>query len=115
MTILDKIFLLLTGLIAAYMIYFFFKKNGEKKCSCNYYFILSFLVLLIAGVILIFSGFLMLVLPGQGVLAILVGLSITNFPAKFALQRILVEKTGILKAMNWLRKKANKPPLKEPQ
>ena len=56
MTILDRIFLLLTGLIAAYMVYFFFKKNGEKKCSCNYYFILSFLVLLVAGVILIFSG-----------------------------------------------------------
>ncbi len=56
MTIIDRIFLLLTGLIAAYMVYYFFKKNNEKKCSCNLYFILSFLVLLVAGLILIFSG-----------------------------------------------------------
>ncbi len=56
MTIIDRVFLLLTGLIAAYMIYYFFKKNNEEKCSCNYYFILSFLVLLVAGLILIFSG-----------------------------------------------------------
>ncbi len=56
MTILDRIFLLLTGLIAAYMIFYFFKKNKEEKCSCNWYFILSFLVLLVAGLILIFSG-----------------------------------------------------------
>ncbi len=56
MTIVDKLFLLLTGLIAIYMIYFFIKKNGEEKCSCNIYFIVSFLVLLVAGLILIFSG-----------------------------------------------------------
>lgn len=56
MGILDKIFLLLTGLIAAYLVFFFYKKNSEKNCSCNLYFILSFLVLLVAGLILIFSG-----------------------------------------------------------
>ena len=56
MTVLDKIFLLLTGLIAAYLIYFFFKKNSEEKSSENIYFIVSFLVLLVAGLILIFSG-----------------------------------------------------------
>ncbi len=56
MTLLDKIFLLLTGLIAAYLIFYFFKKNNEEKCNCNWYFMLSFTVLLVAGLILIFSG-----------------------------------------------------------
>ncbi len=56
MNIIDKLFLLLTGLVAIYMIYFFFKKNEEEKCLCNWYFIVSFLVLLVSGLLLIFSG-----------------------------------------------------------
>ncbi len=56
MKILDIVFLLLTGLVAIYMLLFFFKKNKEEKCSCNLYFILSFLVLLVAGVLLIIFG-----------------------------------------------------------
>ncbi len=66
----------------------------------------------IMGVILIIAGILMLVLPGQGILTILIGLGLVNFPGKYKLERYLVTKTGVLKGMNWLRKKANKPPLR---
>ncbi len=66
----------------------------------------------IMGVVLIIAGILMLVLPGQGILTILIGLGLVNFPGKYKLERYLVTKTGVLKGMNWLRKKANKPPLR---
>ena len=66
----------------------------------------------IMGVVLIIAGILMLVLPGQGILTVLIGLGLVNFPGKYKLERYLVTKTGVLKGMNWLRKKANKPPLR---
>ncbi len=56
MTILDRLFLLLTGLIALYLIWYFWKKQKESPCGCNIYYIISFLVLLISGVLLIFGG-----------------------------------------------------------
>lgn len=57
MELWQQIVLLATGLIAIYMIYFFIKKqqDSEKACSCNWYFIASFAVLLVAGLILIFA------------------------------------------------------------
>ena len=68
----------------------------------------------ILGVILIIAGILMLVLPGQGILTILIGLGLVNFPGKYRLERYLVTKTGALTVMNWLRKKASKPALQVP-
>ncbi len=56
MTILDRLFLLVTGLIALYLIWYFGKKHKETKCVCNIYFLVSFLVLLISGLLLIFLG-----------------------------------------------------------
>ena len=56
MTILDKLFLLLTGLTAIYLIVHFFKEQKQKKGSYNFYYIISFLVLLVAGLLLIIFG-----------------------------------------------------------
>ncbi len=58
MGVLDRIVLLLTGLVAIYMIYRFIQrqKNPETAGPWNYYYIVGFLVLLVAGLILIFAG-----------------------------------------------------------
>jgi len=56
MTILDRLFLLLTGLIAIYLIWYFVKKQKKSPCACNIYYIISFAVLLISGLLLIFLG-----------------------------------------------------------
>ena len=58
MTILDRIFLLATGLIAIYLIVHFVKKqkNSATACPCNIYYIISFAVLLVAGLLLIIFG-----------------------------------------------------------
>jgi len=63
------------------------------------------------GFILIILGILMLVLPGQGVLTILIGLFLMNFPGKYKLERRIVSLPKILNSLNWIRHKANKPPL----
>ena len=53
----------------------------------------------------------MLVLPGQGILTILVGFTLLDFPGKFRLQRWIVTRRGVLESINWVRKKAGREPL----
>lgn len=63
------------------------------------------------GLPVLLAGIAMLVLPGQGILTILVGLGIMNFPGKFALERWIVTRKGVLPALNWVRTKAHHQPL----
>ena len=63
------------------------------------------------GGVLVLAGILMLALPGQGVLTIVIGLTIMNFPGKYRLERWLVGRGAVLKALNWIRAKAGRPPL----
>jgi len=55
-------------------------------------------------------GLFMLVLPGQGILTILAGLVLLDFPGKFLFLRWLVRKEKVLKSLNWIRKKGKKEP-----
>ena len=63
------------------------------------------------GLILLIMGLLMLVLPGQGLLTILFGIALLDFPGKYALERRLISYPKVLNSINWIRKKANKKPL----
>ena len=66
------------------------------------------------GAFLILFGIVLLVLPGQGVLTILIGLTMINFPGKYRLERKLVSKPAVNKVLNYIRKLANKPLLEVP-
>ena len=60
---------------------------------------LAFLALKnLLGVVLVLAGVAMLVLPGQGILTILVGLLFLDFPGKFALERRLARQPPVLRA-----------------
>ncbi|MDA7851723.1 hypothetical protein N9I84_02515 [Gammaproteobacteria bacterium] len=77
--------------------------------------LLSFLLLIaknLLGFCLILGGFLMIVLPGQGLLTIITGLFLINYPGKFQLEQKIVTIPAVFKALNWIRLKAKKPPLK---
>jgi len=63
------------------------------------------------GFIFVIFGILMLILPGQGILTILIGLFLMNFPGKYQFERKIVSLPRVLKSLNWIRAKANKPPL----
>ena len=63
----------------------------------------------LAGIVFIAMGIAMLVLPGQGLLTIFIGLSLVNFPGKYGLERYLVSHQLILKPLNWVRRRAGKP------
>ena len=73
-TLIDRIILLITGVVAAYMVYYFFSKNnsGKNKHEHNLWYITSFAVLFIAGVLIILFGFNVLSNPLIKVLATLI-------------------------------------------
>lgn len=68
----------------------------------------------VLGAVVVAFGVLMLVLPGQGVLTILLGLSILDLPLKHRLVRKLLQRPTIARAVQSLRAKAHKPPLHLP-
>jgi hypothetical protein len=55
------------------------------------------------GALLIVLGIAMLVLPGQGILTILLGLSLIEFPYKRRLELALIRRPPVLRAVNWIR------------
>jgi hypothetical protein len=66
------------------------------------------------GWMLVLAGLAMLVLPGQGILTILMGLVLSDFPGKFTLERRLACNRRILDGINWLRQRSGHPPLLSP-
>lgn len=65
----------------------------------------------IAGIILLGAGILMLFLPGQGLLTIVIALSLLDFPGKRRLELRLIRQPRVYKTINWLRQKYKRPPL----
>jgi archaellum biogenesis protein FlaJ (TadC family) len=65
----------------------------------------------ILGVVFLFAGLAMLVLPGQGLLTIALGFLLLDIPGKYRLERWLVSRGAISRPLNWIRRKAGKAPL----
>jgi len=63
------------------------------------------------GAIFLFAGFLMLFLPGQGILTMLIGVSMLDFPGKRKLEAKMIGQPAVLHAINGMRQKFGKPPL----
>ena len=67
-------------------------------------------VLLIGvGTVLSFPG-----VPGQGVLTVLVGIVLVDFPRRQQLERALARRPGVLPALNRLRARFDRGPLRPP-
>lgn len=64
------------------------------------------------GTPVLLAGVSMLVLPGQGLITIVLGLVIMQFPGKFALERWIISRQGVLQAVNWMRKRSGAPELR---
>ena len=64
------------------------------------------------GFVLLVAGVMMLVTPGQGVISILLGLFLMEFPGKRNLELKIINHEPTFKALNWLRGKADKAPFK---
>ncbi len=65
----------------------------------------------VLGILLIIAGLVMLVAPGQGLITIFVGLLVMDFPGKYRLERWLISRRHVHQGVNWLRRKAGRPPI----
>ena len=66
----------------------------------------------VVGAIFVFAGFLMLFLPGQGILTMLIGISMLDFPGKRKIEATLIGQPTVLSVINGMRQRFNKPPLR---
>jgi hypothetical protein len=64
------------------------------------------------GVVFVLVGVALLLLPGQGLLTILIGLLMLDFPGKQTLERRIVARPAILAFLNRMRVRAGRPPLR---
>jgi len=72
--------------------------------------IVGHLVKNVSGTVFLFAGFLMLFLPGQGVLTMLIGVSMLDFPGKRKLEAKLISQPAVLSVVNSMRKRRGRPP-----
>ena len=63
----------------------------------------------VIGVFCVLAGIAMLVLPGQGLLTIFVGLLLTEFPGKRRLVLQIVNRRLVQQTLNWIRKRRGAP------
>jgi hypothetical protein len=68
----------------------------------------------ILGGMLVMAGIAMFVLPGQGLLTLVAGLMLVDFPGKFRLERRLATQRHVWRSINWLRKRYGCEPLEKP-
>lgn len=64
----------------------------------------------VLGLAIFFCGVMMLVLPGQGILSMLVGLMLIDYPGKHELERWLMEKPAVHQPLNWVRRRVHRAP-----
>jgi hypothetical protein len=73
--------------------------------------LLGHIVKNVVGAIFLFVGFLMLFLPGQGILTMLIGVTMLDFPGKRRLEAKMIGQPAVLSTINNMRQKFGKPPL----
>ena len=66
----------------------------------------------VVGVLFVLAGLAMILLPGQGLLTILVGVLLVEFPGKYRFEKWLVRRTFVRRPLNWMRRRAGKPALR---
>lgn len=92
----------------------YFDTRTPRHWMKNHHPVLRLLGLVIknvVGVVFLLAGFAMLFLPGQGLLTMLIGVSLVDFPKKRVLEAKMVGQPTLLGVINAMRKKFGKPPL----
>jgi len=68
----------------------------------------------ILGVVVFLAGFAMLFIPGQGLLTMLLGLALIDFPGKREMELRLLRMPKINRVITWVRRKYGRKPLQLP-
>lgn len=66
------------------------------------------------GLLFVVLGLVMIFTPGQGLIALFLGLSLMDIPGKRRLELAIIGRPGVLRAINRLRARVNRSPLELP-
>jgi len=66
------------------------------------------------GGLFVLFGLIMLLTPGQGVLTLLIGVGLLDFPGKRRAELAIIRKPRVLRAINWIRARSGRAPLQVP-
>ena len=94
--------------------YFLHRRRHPESGNYPFFNFILITIKNIIGAVFVVTGLLLFVLPGQGLITLLLGLMIMNYPGKFALERWLIRRPHVLSSLNWLRGKFDHPPLESP-
>jgi hypothetical protein len=97
--------------------YFLYDRKDLKQFRRQHPFVrvITTIIKNIFGGIFICAGLAMLVLPGQGIITILIGITLISFPKKRAIECRIIELRAVVRTINWMRTRADKPPLELPR
>ena len=103
--------LLLTPILLGKIPQDYFIHTNQHKVEINHLGHLIIVVIrTLIGFVLLIAGIIMLVTPGQGIITILLGLFLMEFPGKRKLELKFIKHNPTFRALNWLRNKAGKSP-----
>ncbi|HIB96915.1 MAG TPA: hypothetical protein EYO69_00545 [Candidatus Thioglobus sp.] len=103
--------LLLTPLLLGKIPQDYFIHTNQHKVEIEHLGHLIIVVIrTLIGFVLLIAGIIMLVTPGQGIITILLGLFLMEFPGKRKLELKFIKHNPTFRALNWLRNKAGKSP-----
>jgi hypothetical protein len=63
------------------------------------------------GAVLVVGGLIMFITPGQGILTLVAGILLLNFPGKRRFEVWLVGRKPVHRAIDWIRRRAGRPPI----
>ena len=94
----------------------YFQDSAKKKFLAKQSPVVRVLAIIgknVAGVLLVILGVLLSLpgVPGQGILTILLGIMLLDFPGRRSLERRIVGWPKVFNAINKLRRRFDKPPL----
>lgn len=69
----------------------------------------------LVGTVLLLAGVAMLILPGQGLLTILLGIMLIDFPGKRRLELLIIRRPSISRVVSWIRRRSGLDELQFPE
>ena len=86
----------------------------ERNSKQGIWYSLTSVSRALLGCLVTLLGLVMLVIPGPGIIMLLLGISIAEFPGKNRLLIYLATRPNVLSSLNWMRKRHGKPPFIHP-
>ena len=89
-------------------------KSGGRKKPRGFLRSAIYFARAAVGLVLVMLGFVLMLTPGPGLVVLIVGISLAEFPGKERLLVTIATQPNVLKSLNWMRTRRGKQPFEYP-